>query len=1082
MKSYFSALILLAFLNTTLFSQTQTSAWSEENFAGLEFRSIGPAFMSGRISDIAIHPEDDNTWYVAVASGGVWKTTNAGVNWTPIFDEQGAFATGCVTIDPNNPSVVWVGTGENVGGRHLSFGDGVYRSGDGGKTWKNRGLKESEHVSKIIIHPDDSNVIWVASQGPLWSKGGERGLYKSIDGGKNWKRTLGNDEWTGVTDVVLDPRNPDRMYAATWDRHRTVAAYMGGGPGTALYASTDGGESWDKLTEGLPKSNMGKIGLAISPQQPDVLYAAIELNRRKGEIYRSADRGASWTKMSDAVSGATGPHYYQELYASPHQFDRLYLMDVRIQISEDGGKTFRRMTEKYKHSDNHAIAFRKDDPDYLLVGTDGGVYESFDLAKNWRFMGNLPLTQFYKVALDDAAPFYNVYGGTQDNSTEGGPSRTDNLHGIQNSDWRVVLDWDGHQPATEPGNPNVMYGQRQEGTLARIDLITGETMDIQPQAEAGENYERFNWDAPILVSPHSPTRIFFASQRLWVSDNRGDDWRSISGDLTRNQNRFTLPIMGGIQSWDNAWDVLAMSNYNTITSIAESPLEEGLIYIGTDDGLIQVTEDYGKNWRKIEIGKISGMPEVPYVNDIKADLFDANTLYVTMDNHKYGDFKPYILKSTDRGKTWKAIQNNLPPRTLVWRIVQDHVKKDLLFAGTEFGIYFSPNGGERWTKLKGGVPTISFRDLAIQRRENDLVGASFGRGFYVFDDYSVLREVTEETMQQEAALFSIRKAWWYIPRSHLGFGSTKGDQGADHFVAPNPPFGAVFTYYLKNDLKSKKEVRTEQEKEGAIAFPGWEALEGERMEDKPKVWVLIKDSQGNVVRRVDAAIKKGFHRVAWDLRYPAPNAIAMKEPPAPMWGGPPKGMMAAPGKYSATLFQQVDGEVKELSPPQEFEVIPLREGALQGAPTEEVVAFWRSYEDAVRSHSVMQMSLKNALTRVSRMKKVMSQSRASSGEFDNRLHNIRIALLEIDQSLNGNKSKTQPGEKTNPTIGSRLFSLSIGIGNSTYGPTTNHKRGLEIINEQMSAVQSDLEKNIGLLSKLAKDLVTAGGPWMEGAF
>ncbi|MFK8103795.1 MAG: glycosyl hydrolase [Saprospiraceae bacterium] len=1083
MRPHYYFLCLCTLFATSLFAQNKTTdTWSADNFAGLELRSIGPAFMSGRISDIAIHPQDDNIWYVAVASGGVWKTHNAGVTWTPIFDRESVFATGCVTIDPNNPNVVWIGTGENVGGRHLSFGDGVYRSGDGGKTWKNMGLKKSEHVSKIIVHPDDSDVVWVASQGPLWSKGGERGLYKSTDGGKNWKRTLGNSEWTGVTDISIDPRNPDVLYAATWDRHRTVAAYMGGGPGSGLHRSVDGGETWEKLTEGLPKSNLGKIGLAISPQQPDVLYAAIELDRRKGGVYRSADRGASWTKMSNAVSGATGPHYYQELYACPHQFDRIYLLDVRVQISENGGKTFRRMTEKHKHSDNHALAFRKDDPDYLLMGTDGGVYESFDLAKNWRYMANLPLTQFYKVAVDDAEPFYNIFGGTQDNSTEGGPSRTDNVQGIQNSDWRVVLDWDGHQPATEPGNPNIMYGQRQEGTLARIDMITGETMDIQPQPAEGEVYERFNWDAPILVSPHSPKRIFFASQRLWVSDNRGDDWRTISGDLTRNQNRLTLPIMGKQQSWDNAWDLSAMSNYNTITSIAESPKQEGLIYVGTDDGMIQVTEDYGKNWRKIEVSKIAGMPKVPYINDIKADLFDANTVYVSMDNHKYGDYQPYLLKSTDRGKTWKSIRANLPDRTLVWRLVQDHVKKDLLFIGTEFGIYFSPNGGNKWIQLKGGVPTISFRDLAIQRRENDLVGASFGRSFYVLDDYSALREVTEATLTSEATLFPTRKAWWFIPRSHLGFDGSKGDQGAGHFVAPNPPFGAVLTYYLQNDLSSQKEKRQAREKENpnSASFPGWEAIEAEKNEAAAKVWLTIKDSQGQVVRRVAGKTKKGFHRVAWDLRYPAPNAIRMIEPPAPMWGGPPQGLMAAPGTYTASLSKEVDGVVTELSSPQNFEVVPLRKGALEGAAPEVVAKFWRDYEAAVRQHSALQISLGNAHTKLKRMKKVLYHSRAAAGSLDQRLAELRKEIIAINESLNGDMARQEPGEKVNPTIGGRLFSISIGIGNSTYGPTTNQKNGLTIVNKQMQALQTKLMASRTKISQLAKDMIAAGAPWIEG--
>ncbi|MEZ5197643.1 MAG: hypothetical protein R2764_15015 [Bacteroidales bacterium] len=407
-------------------------------FAGLEFRNIGPALMSGRIADIAVHPQNKSIWYVAVGSGGVWKTKNAGTTWEPLFDKQKVYSTGCISIDPSNPHVIWVGTGENIGGRHVGYGDGIYRSDDDGLTWKNMGLNESHHISEIIIHPTNSNIIWVAAQGPLWTKGGDRGLYKTIDGGKTWKKTLGDDEWVGVTDIAVDPGNPDVMYAATWQRHRNVAAYLGGGPGTGLYRSYDAGESWEKLTNGLPQSNMGKIGLAVSPQKPDVIYAAIELDRRSGGVFRSENRGSSWVKMSDAVAGATGPHYYQELYASPHQFDKIYLVDVRIQVSENGGTKFTRLKEDAKHSDNHVIVFREDDPNYMLVGTDGGIYETYDNTENWRFIDNLPLTQFYKVAVDDAEPFYNIYGGTQDNSTQGGPSRTDNRHGIRNG--RLVSD------------------------------------------------------------------------------------------------------------------------------------------------------------------------------------------------------------------------------------------------------------------------------------------------------------------------------------------------------------------------------------------------------------------------------------------------------------------------------------------------------------------------------------------------------------------------------------------------------------------------------------------------------------------
>lgn len=696
--------------------QKDNSPLAESNFAGLKLRSLGPAFVSGRIADIAVHPEDNNIWYVAVGSGGVWKTENAGVTWTPIFDKQAVYSTGCITIDPNNPHTIWLGTGENVGGRHVAFGDGVYVSKDGGQSWKNMGLKKSEHISKIIVHPSNSNTVWVAAQGPLWNKGDERGLYKTMDGGATWKKVLGDAEWTGVTDLVMDPRNPDQLYAATWQRHRTIAAFMGGGPKSGIHRSTDGGETWEKLSKGLPSSKMGKIGLAISPQQPDVIYAAIELNRTKGGVYKSTNRGSSWEKRSDAVSGATGPHYYQELYASPHAFDRLYLMDVRVQVSDDGGKKFRRLNEKDKHSDNHALVFRKDDPDYLLIGTDAGIYESYDLAKNWRFIDNLPLTQYYKVAVDDKEPFYHIYGGTQDNGSHGGPSRTDNGVGIKNGDWYKTLFADGHQSATEPGNPNIIYAETQQGGMHRIDKTTGEQIFIQPQAGEGEPFERFNWDAPIVVSPHNPAHLYFASQRVWFSPDRGDSWTALSEDLTRNQERITLPIMGKVQSWDSPWDVGAMSNFNTISSLGVSPIEKGLIYAGTDDGIIQVTENNGENWRKIEVGRISGIPSTAFVNDIKADLHDANTVYVALDNHKYGDFKPYLVKSTDRGRTWKSITGNIPDRTMVWRLVQDHIQPNLLFAATEFGIYFSVNGGNRWTKL-AGAPTISFRDLAIQKEK-----------------------------------------------------------------------------------------------------------------------------------------------------------------------------------------------------------------------------------------------------------------------------------------------------------------------------------------------------------------------------
>lgn len=1067
-------------------SQEHKSPFNEDTFSGFKLRNIGPAFMSGRIADIAVHPSKPHCWYVAVGSGGVWKTENAGTTWTPLFDKQSVYSTGCITIDQENPNIIWVGTGENVGGRHVGFGDGIYRSNDGGETWKNVGLKESQHISKIIIHPSNSNIIWAAVQGPLWNKGGDRGLYKSIDNGKNWRKVLGNNEWTGVTDLVLDPRNPDRMYAATWQRHRNVASYMGGGPNTAIYRSEDGGENWSKLSNGLPKSNMGKIGLTISPQKPDVVYAAVELDRTKGGIFRSDNRGEKWIKMSDAVSGATGPHYYQELYASPHKFDQLYLMDVRIQISKDGGKTFTRLKEQHKHSDNHSIAFSKTNPDYLLVGTDGGIYESFDRAKNWRFIDNLPITQYYKLAVDDSKPFYNIYGGTQDNNTQGGPSRTDNVHGIRNADWYITLFADGHQPAIEPGNPNIIYCEWQEGNLNRIDKSTGEIIHIQPQPGAGEPTERFNWDAPILVSPHSATRLYFASQRLWRSEDRGDSWKAISKDLTKNKNRMQLPIMGATQSWDNPWDFNAMSNFNTITSISESPVQEGLIYIGTDDGLIQITEDDGNNWNKIEISSIPNLPENAFINDIKADLFDANTVYIALDNHKFGDFRPFILKSTNKGKTWKMISNTLPNKTIVWRLVQDHVNPNLIFAGTEFGLYFTIDGGNKWIKLKGNVPTISFRDLAIQRRENDLIGASFGRGFFIFDDYSPLRNITEDQLQQESILFKPRDAQWYIPRPTLAMGG-KGSQGASHYIAPNPDFGANITYYLPEDLSSLKKDRKKKEKKAfktqkQITVSGWAELEKEILQKEPKIILSISDIDGNVIRKLKGKNTKGFHRIAWDLRYASSNALPLKSPKSNTDFRIPKGRLAPPGMYYVSLSKEIDGSATCLSERVPFEVIKMRDGSLPTDKIENISAFWGKTSKAQGELSALNIIMRNLGKKIEVLGKSIDNSPSIPGKLEQALFELNNQYIGLNYRLNGPKAQKEIGAKAKiPSINNRLMSVIMGISNSTYGPTKTHRQTLSIAENELSEIKQEILKlkNIGI-PEFENTLLKTGAPWVEG--
>ncbi len=1043
----------------------------------MKFRNVGPAFCSGRIADIAVHPTNENHWYVAVGSGGVWETKNAGITWKPIFDDQAVYSTGCITIDPNNPATIWLGSGENVGGRHVGYGDGVYKSTDGGQTWNNVGLPNSEHLSEIIVHPNNSNIVYVASQGPLWSKGGDRGLYKSIDGGTNWKKVLGDDEWVGVTDIMMDPRNPDIMYAATWQRHRTVAAHMGGGPGSGLHRSYDGGETWEKLTNGIPKSNLGKIGIAISPQQPDVLYAAIELDRRTGGLFRSTDRGSSWTKMSDAISGGTGPHYYQELYACPHNFDRIYLMDVRIQVSDDGGRNFRRLKEENKHSDNHAMVFRADDPDYLLIGTDGGIYESFDLAENWRYTYNLPLTQYYKVAVDDREPFYHIYGGTQDNGSHAGPSQTDDVIGIRNADWYKTLYADGHQSATEPGNPDIIYAETQQGGMHRIDLKTGEQVLIQPQDGEGETYERFNWDAPIIVSPHDPATIYFASQRVWKSSNRGDSWEAISGDLTRNEERVALKIMDKYQSWDNPWDVYAMSNYSSITSLSQSPLDVNVIYAGTDDGIIQVTKDGGKTWSKTMVSTI-GLPDRSFVNDIKADLHDASTVYVVLDNHKEGDFEPYVYKSTNYGQTWTSISNDIPERTLTWRIVQDHVKKELLFLATEFGVYASLNGGGNWEKI-GGTPTISFRDLVIQKRENDLVAASFGRGFYVLDDYSTLRDVTTESMKEPAALFTGRDAKLFVPRSR------KGNGGADYWTAPNPTYGAVFRYNINEEFVSLEKARKDAEKElikdgKDVPFQGWDKLTEEKLESMPKIWFTIKDDNGQVVRKISKPAKKGTGSVAWDLRYASPRSIRPGQDENPRWRRFGAGHFAAPGNYTVTMSKEVNGVVTQLTEPKSFNVKPLREGTLKAKSPEEYQQFAKELNWARTQLFAISNRVYENDQKYGALLKALERSNVEPGLLNEKMYSLRAELNKYDMMLNGNPAKAEVGEKSDSSIGKRLGVASRGLS-TLYGPTEMHRKSLELAKKELERIVPLIQKMDEItIPNIEKQLMEAGAPYIQG--
>lgn len=1069
-------------------SQRKKNKQKKENIenvslSAFKFRNLGPSFLSGRISDISIHPDNENIWYVTAGSGGVWKTINAGNTWTPIFDNQASYSIGYVEIDPSNPNTIWIGTGEDVGGRHVGYGDGVYKSNDGGKTWKNMGLKSSEHISRVIVHPNNSDIVWVSAQGPLWNKGDQRGLYKSTDGGNNWRKVLGNSQWTGVTDVIIDPRNPDYMYAATWDRHRTVATYMGGGPGSGIHKSTDGGETWKKLTNGIPKTNLGKIGITLSPQNPDVIYAAIEEDRSKGGVYRSSDRGETWKKMSNAIAGSTGPHYYQEIFASPHKFDRIYIMGPAIQVSENGGKTFRNLEgSRQKHGDHHAIAFKKSDPDYILVGTDGGVYETFDLAQNWHYFLNLPLTQFYKVAVNNQQPFYHIFGGTQDNGSAGGPSASSESSGITNREWYKTLGSDGHQSATDPEFNNIIYATTQEGRFYRVDLTNGDQVFIQPQPREGEHIERYNWDTPIIISPHKASRIYIGSQRVWKSDNRGNDWTPISNDLTRNESRVELPIMGRKQSYDNAWDMKAMSEYNTITSLSESPIKEGLIWAGTDDGYIQLTSDSGITWKKIPVTKL-GLPERTFVNDIKADLYDENTVYVSLDNHKEGDFSPYLFKSTDLGETWKSISSNIPDRTLIWRLVQDHIKKDLLFVASEFGIYTSLNGGDRWQKLPG-TPTISFRDLVIQKRENDIVAASFGRGFFVLDDYSALREMNSTNLTKKGVLFKPRDAKLFKPRRTLG------NTGGQYYVAKNPTFGAVFTYHLTNLPKTKKSIRKQKERmlnnqKKDVPFPGWEELANELNEKSARIILTISDSDGNHIQNVSKKASEGSGRIAWNLRhrsyYPVRSSSSRGG-----WGWNPSGPYVKPGSYVANLYLEKDGDVNKLDGPISFNVKMIFEGVLKGVSYNEYDSFRKRLSSLYGEMEKYEDAFSMIENKISLFEKASLQLNVFSENIIKEISDLKSKIHSAVIKYQGNPAKLEimgddnyTNQSDKPNISRRMSIAQQGL-RTLYGPTGLHINNLEIAENMFSQIKKDIKELNSEIKELEKKINSLNPPYIMG--
>ncbi len=1038
-----------------------------------KFRSVGPASTSGRIAALAVNPKDRAHYYVAVASGGVWKTTNNGTTWTPVFDNEGSFSVGAVTICPHDVNTVWVGSGENNSQRSVAYGDGVYKSTDGGKSWQNVGLKKSEHIGKILVHPKNADVVYVAAQGPLWGSGGDRGLYKTIDGGKTWEKVLSVDDDTGVTDIVMDPRNPDVLIAASYQRRRHVWTLVNGGPGSGMHRSTDGGKTWKKITSGLPNVDIGRIGLAMAPTDPDTIYAQVEAAEKAGGIFRSTDNGKTWEKRNPFSEQM---QYFCTPVVDPTNKNRLYIMYVTNFVSDDGGTTLKPLGDADKHVDSHALWIDPADPKYYLCGCDGGLYESHDSAKTWVFKANLPVTQFYDIGVDQnpkSGPFYHVYGGTQDNYTLGGPVRTRSANGIVNADWYVVLGGDGFHCVVDPEDPDTVYAEYQYAGLVRFNRKTGNRVDIRPVASKGEPPLRWNWDSPLMISPHNPKRIYFAANKLFRSDDRGDSWTAVSPDLTRQLDRDKLKVFGKIQTPEAVAKHVSTSIYGNIVALAESHKTEGLLYAGTDDGLIQISEDGGKNWRKVE--KIDGVPEGTYVSKLVASRHDATTVYAAFDGHKNADFKPYLMKSTDGGKTWATAAGDLPDRGGVYCLAEDHIDPNLLFCGTEFGLYATFDGGKKWHRMKNGLPTIQVKDLVIQRHNNDLVVGTFGRGIYVLDDYSALRKLKTEAAVKVDNVLPPEQTYAYVPSAQLGNGG-KSFMGTAHYTADNPPFGATFTVTLKETLKTKKQLRKEKEAEAKkagkdIDYPKLDDLRTEAEEETPTVSLVISDSAGEVVYRQVCPTAEGVHKVTWYLRRMGSNPDADN-------GG--FGFLATPGKYTAHLTKRQDGKTAKLSEPVPFEVKGDPLSTLKAEDYAAITAFEKDVTTAEKGLLAATKTADELTAKTDAMRKSLKLAAKPDDDTDAKLTALAEQLRVLKRKLSGDGILTARQENVPDSIAARI-GYSSTRGEAIAPPTGTVKQSLKIgveeLAEATAALKGIAEKD---LPPLEKALDAAGVPWTPG--
>jgi photosystem II stability/assembly factor-like uncharacterized protein len=819
-------ILLLALLSGSAFGQTSHEALMKS----LKFRSIGPAVMGGRVDDFAVVESDPRTYYVGTAAGGILKTSNGGTTWEPIFDEVGSPSIGDIALAPSNPAILYVGTGEPNNRQSSSWGNGVYKSMDAGKTWKHIGLKDTFHIGRVVVHPTNPDIVYVAALGDLWGPNPDRGVFMSSDGGATWAKTLYIDDDTGVSDLAIDPQSPNVLYAAAYMRRRTVFGYNGGGPKSGLYRSTDSGKTWSKLTKGLPESgDVGRCAVEVYRKNSNIVYALIE-HMTQGGVYRSDDKGATWTRMSDTNPR---PSYYSQIRIDPNNDTKIWVLGAPLYMSEDGGRTFTQARGNGIHSDHHAMWIDPANGDHILIGNDGGVHVTWDSGRSWDFLNNFPIGQFYEIAYDFQKP-YHVCGGLQDNYSWCGPSSNHDTSGIGNDEWININGGDGFHSRIDPTDANIIYAESQDGNLGRRDLRTGESKSIRPQedTDASPRY-RFQWNSPLILSPHDPKTLYYGGNHLFKSTDRGDTWVRLGEDLTTGQERDKQSILGKTPDNNTLSRNDGVVDWPCITAIAESPVRAGVLWAGTDDGNLQMTRDGGKKWTNV-VAHIPGVAKGAYVSRIEASHKEEGTAYVTFDNHRSADFAIYIYMTKNFGDSWVRISNGIPPEAgTVHAIREDPANPNLLFAGTEFGLFVTFNRGQNWERMKSGLPPTPVFDLQIHPRDHDLILATHGRSIWIMDNITALEEAAgnDTVTGKDVHLFTAAPAIQWKTVNYRGF------LGSRNFYGTNAQSGVLLDYYLK------------------AAGP---------------VQVAIADSTGKQIRSLNARGEAGLNRLSWDMRTDAP--------------------------------------------------------------------------------------------------------------------------------------------------------------------------------------------------------------------